>query len=287
MVAVAFCLRYRVDMAITDTSLETLFAENSVDQLLATLGALGSLEALGRSVEAALAGDPRAVHSYLARYRKLTRSLLEAAAQAVPEMVSDQVGTIELQDQSGEQGGFIVAALDESAANAPFSRWAAALGFGEGVAMHALASLRELLPDTAPLTPPDAAPVLAISELAARRFLRSLRLCLNGDEPPLEHVQHVFGLNYTELGGLFGVTRQAAKDWLERGVPADRQDKVATVAGTADLLERKLKPDRIPGIARRPADAYHGKTMLALIAEDRHHELLEITRASFNWTTAA
>ena len=44
-------------------------------------------------------------------------------------------------------GGFIVAALDESAADAPFSRWAAALGFGEGVAMHALASLRGLLPD--------------------------------------------------------------------------------------------------------------------------------------------
>ncbi len=270
-------------MAITDSSRETLFAETSIEPLLDTLGALGSLEALGRSVEAALAGDPRAVHSYLARYRDLTQSLLEAAAQAVPGVVS----AIELQDQSGEQGGFIVAALDESAAEAPFSRWAAALGFGEGVAMHALASLRELLPDTAPLTPPDAAPPLAISGVAARRFLRSVRLCLNGDEPPLERVQQVFGLNYTELGGLFGVTRQAAKDWLERGVPADRQDKVATVASTADLLERKLKPNRIPGIARRPADAYHGRTMLDLIAEDRHRELLEITRASFDWTTAA
>ena len=274
-------------MAITDSSLETLFTQTSAEQLLDTLGALGSLEALGRSVEAALAGDPRAVQSYLARYRQLTRRLLEAAAQAVPGVVTDNAGTIELQDQSGEQGGFIVAALDESAADAPFSRWAAALGFGDGVAVHALASLRELLPGTAPLTPPDAAPVLAISEVAARRFLRSVRLGLNGDEPPLARVQQVFGLNYTELGGLFGVTRQAAKDWLERGVPADRQDKVATVASTADLLERKLKPERIPGIARRPADAYHGTTMLGFIAEDRHRELLEITRASFDWTTAA
>ena len=73
---------------------------------------------------------------------------------------------------------------------------------------------------------------------------------------------------------MFGVSRQGAKDWLERGVPADRQNKVATVAAITDLLERKLKADRIPGIARRAADAYDGYTILELIALDRHGELL-------------
>jgi hypothetical protein len=62
---------------------------------------------------------------------------------------------------------------------------------------------------------------------------------------------------------------------------------VATISSIADLLERKLKPGRVAGIARRAAPAYGGKTMLELIAEERHDELLEITRRSFDWATAA
>jgi hypothetical protein len=52
----------------------------------------------------------------------------------------------------------------------------------------------------------------------------------------------------------------------------------------ADLLERKLKAGRAPEVARRPAAAYGGQTMLELIARDRHRELLETVDASFDWT---
>ena len=58
--------------------------------------------------------------------------------------------------------------------------------------------------------------------------------------------------------------------------------KVTTVASLADLLARKLKVERIPGIARRPAAAYGGLTMLEMITADRHDELLALVRASFD-----
>ena len=53
----------------------------------------------------------------------------------------------------------------------------------------------------------------------------------------------VFELSKSELGRLFGVTRQAIDGWRVGGVPADRQEKLASMLALADLLERKLIVD--------------------------------------------
>ena len=90
-------------------------------------------------------------------------------------------------------------------------------------------------------------------------------------------------LSETELGRLFGVSRQAVGQWRERGVPSSRMAKVATVAAICDLLRHRLKPERIPGIARRRADAYGGLSMLEMIERDREDELLTLVRRSFDW----
>lgn len=100
-------------------------------------------------------------------------------------------------------------------------------------------------------------------------------------------IEEAFELNTTELARLFGVSRQAFDQWRERGVPGARQTKVATVAEIADLLAHRLKPERIPGAARRPAAAYGGLTMLEMIERDRHQELLEQIRRSFDWSVTA
>ena len=65
------------------------------------------------------------------------------------------------------------------------------------------------------------------------------------------------------------------------------REKAAAVAAVAELLSRKLKTERIPGIARRAATAYGGLTMLEMIERDRHLELLAIVRASFDWAQTA
>jgi len=99
----------------------------------------------------------------------------------------------------------------------------------------------------------------------------------------LDPIAETFELNETELGRLFGVSRQAVGQWRERGVPSGRKAKVATVAAIGDLLHHQLKPARIPGIARRPADAYGGRSMLQMIERDRQDELQAEIRRSFDW----
>jgi len=103
----------------------------------------------------------------------------------------------------------------------------------------------------------------------------------------LDEIQTAFGLSKLELGRLFGVSRQAVDQWRDRGIPGGRQEKAATVAAVADLLSHQLKPERLPGIVRRAARAYGGLSMLEMIERDRHRELLERTRAAFDWTAAA
>ena len=100
-------------------------------------------------------------------------------------------------------------------------------------------------------------------------------------------VADTFGLSETELARLFGVRRQAIGQWRERGIPSARQAKAATIAATAELLSRQLKAERIPGIVRKPAKAYGGLSILEMIERDRHAELQEIVRRSFDWAIPA
>ncbi len=102
----------------------------------------------------------------------------------------------------------------------------------------------------------------------------------------LDPVSETFELSETELGRLFGVSRQAVGQWRERGVPSNRMAKLATVAAICDLLHHQLKPERIPGIARRPAKAYGGLSMLEMIERDRQDELQAEVRRSFDWAAS-
>jgi DNA-binding XRE family transcriptional regulator len=101
----------------------------------------------------------------------------------------------------------------------------------------------------------------------------------------LDPIAETLELSETELGRLFGVSRQAVGQWRERGVPSNRKAKVATVAAICDLLGHQLKPERIPGIARRPADAYGGLSMLEMIERGQETELLTLIRRSFDWAS--
>jgi DNA-binding XRE family transcriptional regulator len=103
----------------------------------------------------------------------------------------------------------------------------------------------------------------------------------------LERIRHVFDLSLTQLGELFGVSRQAVTQWLETGVPEDRLEKVATVASIADLFEYRLRTERVPGIVRREAAAYDGLTALEMIKQNRQDELHASVRSSFEWAVPA
>lgn len=104
---------------------------------------------------------------------------------------------------------------------------------------------------------------------------------------PLVRLRTVLGLNRTELARLFGVRRQAVDQWSAHGVPADRQEKLATLGAIADLLEAKLKADRIPGVVRRAAPAFDGRSALEAIAAGDQDAVLDELRDAFDWASAA
>ena len=251
------------------------------------------LPALGAQLERALEGSDEATRQYVRCYHVLTLRVLDEAHRARPDVVVRTAdGHLALMDVKGTPRRAPVEALETASAEAPFGPWTARFPLEEAVALDLTSRLRQLIGlralDLAPADP-GLREVVDVDDLTALRFLRRVRFHLNhpDEEHPLRRIMDAFELSKTELASLFGVRRQAVDQWLERGVPSERQEKVQTLIAICDLLERKLKPGRLAGIARRPADAYGGKTMLELIAADQHRELLELVRDSFDWATAA
>ena len=270
-----------------------LFARNPerARRALRELDAGELLPALGAWLERALEGSDDATREYVRYFHVLTLRVLDEAHRVRPDIiVRTDEGDLAVIDVKGVPRRAPVEALETVSAEAPFSPWTAWFPLEEAVALDLTSRVCLLIglrgPDVVPTEPGVGE---GVDDLTARRFLRRVRFYLNHpeDEHPLRRLMDTFGLSKTALGSLFGVRRQAVDQWLERGMPADRQEKVQTLIAIVDLLERKLKPGRLAGVARRPADAYGGKTMLELISADRHRELLELVRESFDWASAA
>lgn len=251
------------------------------------------LAALGAELERALEGSDEATRQYVRCYHVLTLRVLDEAHRARPDvMVRTGDGHLALIDVKGNPRRAPVEALETASAEAPFGPWTTRFPLEEAVALDLTSRVRQLIGLRAldlARAEPGVGKVVVVDDLIALRFLRRVRFHLNhpDEEHPLRRLMEALELSKTELASLFGVRRQAVDQWLERGVPSERQEKVQTLIAICDLLERKLKPSRLAGVARRPADAYGGKTMLELIAADQHRELLELVRDSFDWATAA
>jgi hypothetical protein len=247
---------------------------------------------LQRELREALAGSDAATRAYVREYRQLTTCLVDAARTA--DFVADTPHGLVVGEVKVGRTRALTDVIENTAASAPFTPWVARYELGDGVALMALNTLRELL-GAQLLSPPSGVSAREFAdharndEVAAQRFMRRVRHFLNhpDDQDPLERLMEAFDLSKSELGKLFGISRQAIDGWLAKGVPSDRQEKLATLLAVTDLLERKLKAGRLPGIARRPAAAYDGQTMLEMTAADRHDELLAKVRESFDWATAA
>jgi DNA-binding XRE family transcriptional regulator len=249
------------------------------------------LPSLSRQLERALEGSDDATREYVRFFRVLAFRVLDEARRAHPDIiVRTDDGALAIIDVKGAARTAPVEALETASAEAPFGPWTRRFALEEAVGLDLTSRVRQLigLRGLEP-TSGDGHLGAVVDDLTARRFLRRVRFHLNhpDDEHPPRRLMDAFGLSKTELGALFGVRRQAIDQWLERGVPAERQEKVQTLLAIADLLERKLKPARLPGVARRPADAYGGKTMLDLIAADQHDALLKQVRESFDWSSVA
>jgi transcriptional regulator with XRE-family HTH domain len=226
---------------------------------------LGELQ---RWLEPALRGEERAARRYARAWRLLVRSVLEQEAPDAPAAA----GRV----------------LEHLALTAPFSPWVAARGPADGSLAAVVSELRGMLPGMTPLPAPRVSTAAPLpDDLDYTRFSRFVLLELSGAGTGLQSLLASWELSVTDLARLFGVRRQAVQQWLQDGVPPSRQPKLAAVLRIADLLERNLLPQRIPAVVRSPSPAYGDVSMLDAIAGDRHGQVLQLVRRSFDWSWSA
>jgi hypothetical protein len=211
-----------------------------------------------RSLPLALRGDEAACLSYARAWRRLVAEILAP----YPDAPAAASGVLER--------------LAVTAPFAPEGPFRALVSVAAGIipGMEASTTTR-----ARPAPPPD--PI----DLA--RFTRLVLTELVGAGTGLEAWMASWDLSITDVARAFGVRRQAVQQWLAEGVPPARQPKLLAILGIADLLERNLLPERIPAVVRAPSPADRGGSMLDALAADRHEELLERTRRSFDWAWSA
>lgn len=104
---------------------------------------------------------------------------------------------------------------------------------------------------------------------------------------PLRRAMTTLALSSSDVALLMGVKRQAVDRWLLTGPPADRTEKIGAIAEIADILRYRLR-DGLPAVVvRRNADAYSGRSMFDLIAQDEHEWLRQSVRESFDFSRVA
>ena len=103
----------------------------------------------------------------------------------------------------------------------------------------------------------------------------------------LRRAMAILGLSSGDVAGLMGVTRQAVDKWLIAGPPVERMDKIAAIAGISSILRHRLREGMPPAVVRRPAEAYGGRCMLEVIADDEHEWLHRSVAESFDFARTA
>ncbi len=239
----------------------------------------------------AVAGTEEDVGTFVAAYRSLLGEMLRSIQEVEPHLVVIDDDPPMLVDAEGGASPVAVELLQLSILQAPFSTWVEKFGPGLGMALHLASEIRTLLPGYQPIAMPRewmVFPHVEVSQEQFTRFSRGVWSELEGPgRPQLEVLMDSFALNKTEVARLFGVRRQAIDQWLSSGVPAHRTEKLASVLATADLLTNKLKAGRVPGVVRRPSDAFGGRSILECIASDRHLEVLDSLHETFDWAATA
>lgn len=269
-------------------SLEKALLADEVEQVVEVLvrGAGASIARFEESLPVALDGGFGAVQVLVTNWDALLEETLGSAGALLHGAFQPAGGAGAVQIH-GQRVDWLMAALRSSVGAAPFSRFVGAFGSGRGMALACVAEVRDSIPDLRPLARPSAQLPDLPAGTDVLRFRRLVDLAIRGFSPPLERLQEALGLSAAELGQLFGVSRQAIDQWKVRGIPADRRHKLADLVGVVDLLERKTKAGRLPLIARRPAAAFDGRTLLEMAEADRHEELREKVERAFDWSTTA
>lgn len=78
-------------------------------------------------------------------------------------------------------------------------------------------------------------------------------------------VLDTWAITQAELAEAFGVTRQALAKWLHSSIPSERRADMADLLAATNGLLKHLKPETIPAVVRRKADAFDGRSLLDML----------------------
>ena len=118
-----------------------------------------------------------------------------------------------------------------------------------------------------------------------RRVIDRLDHQLNAS--PLQRTVRLWDISATQLGHMFGISRQAASKWLADGAPAARRDQVALLGQATDLLDQWVKRERIPAVVRRPVESLEGRTRLEVALQGDFALLRDELADTFDLTRIA
>jgi hypothetical protein len=132
------------------------------------------------------------------------------------------------------------------------------------------------------MTPKAAAAAIAAAADPewTRRFVDELDRTVRTE--PLERFTELWGLSNAGAANVFGVSRQAFSKWLKTGPPASRAAAVADLAAATDLLDRYVKRERIPAVARRRASMLGDRSLLDLASAGETGQVAEAVAQMFD-----
>ena len=100
---------------------------------------------------------------------------------------------------------------------------------------------------------------------------------------PLREAMTVLGLSTVDIADVMGTDPQTI-EWLLNGPPASRIAKIDALIEAAEMLSDRLRDGTPAEVVRRCADAYDGRTMLEMFADDDHEQLLRSISNSFDYS---
>lgn len=92
-----------------------------------------------------------------------------------------------------------------------------------------------------------------------------------------------WGINQSEAGRLFGVSRQAVSRWMIDGIPSTQVAAFADLTAATDILTHYVKLDRLPAVVRRPAEAFDGESLLDMLGDGRTADIVSACRTMFQF----
>lgn len=123
-----------------------------------------------------------------------------------------------------------------------------------------------------------------VADAPSQEWLRALtdHLDRRVRTAPLDRLLALWDVSMADVARMMGVSRQALSKWKSDGVPAGRAGTLADLAAATDILDRKLKRERIPAVVRRAVPALDGLSLLDLALKGRTEAVLREVERTFD-----